>query len=69
MRDPDVSDDSVANNSKGKSEEHDYATEFEAIGDDGDHHCDYGCNGVGDDGPELGLVCCITKFDNDSWKL
>lgn len=60
-----VCDDGVANNRRDENKEHDYTTEFEAVGDDCDDDCADGCNGVGDDGPELCFVGSIAELDND----
>jgi hypothetical protein len=60
-----VCDDGVANNRRDENKEHDYSTEFEAVGDDCDDDCADGGDGVGDDGPELCFVGGIAELDND----
>jgi hypothetical protein len=60
-----VGDDGVANNRGDENKEHDYATEFKAIGDDSNDNCADGCDGVGDDGPELCFVGGIAELYND----
>lgn len=64
----DVSDDCVSDDGGDEHEEHDYPTEFEAIGHDGDDDCQHGCNGVGDHRPELGFVGRIAEFHDDGWE-
>jgi hypothetical protein len=60
-----VGDDGVANNRRDENKEHDYTTEFEAVRDDCNDHCADGCDGIGDDGPELRFVGGIAELDND----
>jgi hypothetical protein len=60
-----IGDDGVANNRGDENKEHDYTTEFEAVGNDCDDDCADRCDGVGDDGPELCFVGSIAELDND----
>lgn len=65
MRDADVGDDGVADDGGDEHEEHYDAAQLEAVGDDGDDHGENGRDGVGDHGPELGFVGCVTELDDD----
>ena len=66
MVDANVRDDCISDDGGDQDEEHNDATEFEPIGYEGDGDCHDGCNGVRDDGPQLGFIGSVAELDDDS---
>jgi len=62
---PDVGDDGVTDDSQGEHEQHQCPAEFQAVGEHGDDHGDYGGDGVGDDAEELGGVGGVAQLEYD----
>jgi len=61
----DVCNDSISDDGGDQNKQHDRPTKFQSVGNDGNDDCYYGCNCIGDDGPELSFIGCIAELDDD----